>query len=298
MLCDVELQGGEAESIGIPCHRSVLSVHSRYFRTMFLTGMKESAQPIIQLHNISHPVLSQLIDFFYMTDIVVTEDSVQPILVAAAFLSIPAVEEACWKFMEDRLNASNCLMLYCFADSDAHKNLAVAAKAKAITLQHFADIAQGPDFLEVPKKTVGYALPANGLGFGGETDCSKMEQCTSRVTDLICCDSLCVAQGRRCTAGHRAVAASRFPATTLAVLGDAAIYCIRSHILNHRVIRPTYLGPQGSDDYLLACVNAFTDYSEKAPRPSGYLQALPGYTSQASSRYTARKSYCKKATKK
>ncbi|XP_055350386.1 kelch-like protein 17 isoform X4 [Paramacrobiotus metropolitanus] len=277
MLCDVELQGGEAESIGIPCHRSVLSVHSRYFRTMFLTGMKESAQPIIQLHNISHPVLSQLIDFFYMTDIVVTEDSVQPILVAAAFLSIPAVEEACWKFMEDRLNASNCLMLYCFADSDAHKNLAVAAKAKAITLQHFADIAQGPDFLEVPKKT---------------------------VTDLICCDSLCVAQGRRCTAGHRAVAASRFPATTLAVLGDAAIYCIRSHILNHRVcpseysIRPTYLGPQGSDDYLLACVNAFTDYSEKAPRPSGYLQALPGYTSQASSRYTARKSYCKKATKK
>ncbi|XP_055350387.1 kelch-like protein 17 isoform X5 [Paramacrobiotus metropolitanus] len=235
MLCDVELQGGEAESIGIPCHRSVLSVHSRYFRTMFLTGMKESAQPIIQLHNISHPVLSQLIDFFYMTDIVVTEDSVQPILVAAAFLSIPAVEEACWKFMEDRLNASNCLMLYCFADSDAHKNLAVAAKAKAITLQHFADIAQGPDFLEVPKKTVGYALPANGLGFGGETDCSKMEQCTSRVTDLICCDSLCVAQGRRCTAGHRAVAASRFPATTLAVLGDAAIYCIRSHILNHRV---------------------------------------------------------------
>ncbi|XP_055355141.1 kelch-like protein diablo [Paramacrobiotus metropolitanus] len=153
-FCDVELRGAEAQSPRVPCHRSVLSVHSVYFRTMFLSGMKESKQKVIQLHNIPHAVLSELIDYCYMADLLLTENNVQSLLIAAMFLDIVPVMDACWKFMEDHMHVKNCLMLYCFASSDAHKNSALADKAKELVLRHFMSISQGQDFLEVPKNTV------------------------------------------------------------------------------------------------------------------------------------------------
>ncbi|XP_055357294.1 kelch-like protein 4 [Paramacrobiotus metropolitanus] len=154
MFCDVELRGCEAESPRLPCHRSVLSVRSAYFRTMFLSGMKESTQKVIQLHNMSHTVLSQLNGYCYMEDVIVTESNMQSLLIAAAFLDIGTVVDACWEFMEKHIHAKNCLMLYCLADSDAHKNPALADKAKVYVLKHFADVSQGPEFLELPKTTV------------------------------------------------------------------------------------------------------------------------------------------------
>ncbi|XP_055331638.1 kelch repeat and BTB domain-containing protein 8-like [Paramacrobiotus metropolitanus] len=91
------------EYAGIPCHRSVLGVRSAYFRTMVLSGMKESTQPVIQLHNISHTDLSQLVDYCYMKDLLLTDSNVQSLLIAASFLSIDSVVDACWKFMDDHL---------------------------------------------------------------------------------------------------------------------------------------------------------------------------------------------------
>ncbi|XP_055331637.1 kelch-like protein 4 [Paramacrobiotus metropolitanus] len=145
-------------------------------------------------------------------------------------------------------------MLYCFADSDAHKNPELAARAKSFVLKHFMGISQEPEFLQLPKDS---------------------------VIDLIRCDDLYVPHEDDVLATvvrwlHHDFEQRR---------GEFW------EMLQH--IRQLYLSPQCSDQYLLACINAFMDYSgaENDPRPSEHLQALPGYTNEASSaRYTARKS--------
>ncbi|XP_055353036.1 kelch repeat and BTB domain-containing protein 12-like [Paramacrobiotus metropolitanus] len=153
-LCDVLLKGTEDGSFGIPCHRSILSAHSEYFRTMFLSGMKEARQEVIQLHNISRDILSKLVEYCYMADIPINGSNVQPMFIAAKFLNMTPVVDACWEYMEDHIDVRTCLTLYCFADSVAHKNSALAVKAKSLALKHFVALSQGAEFLEMPKYTV------------------------------------------------------------------------------------------------------------------------------------------------
>ncbi|XP_055353939.1 kelch-like protein 4 [Paramacrobiotus metropolitanus] len=254
ILCDVVLKGAEDGCLGIPCHRNILSLHSSYFRSMFLSGMKESTEKVIQMRNISTSDLSELVDYCYMADLLITESNVQSLLIAASFLDIPAVVKACWKFMEDHMHIKNCLMLYCFASAEAPKNPAMADAAKAFVVKHFVGISGEPEFLELPKNT---------------------------IIDLIRSDDLYV---------------TREDDVLLAVLRWL------HHDLGQRrkefweilrYIRSSYLGPQGSDDYLLACINAFIDYSgaERRVHPSEYINALPGCINETFSRHAARKYY-------
>ncbi|XP_055349927.1 kelch-like protein 5 [Paramacrobiotus metropolitanus] len=190
-----------------------------------------------------------------MADLRVTESNVQSMLIAAAFLDIATVVDACWKFMDDHIDVSNCLMLYCFADSDAHKNPTLANKAKTLVLKHFVSISKGQEFLQVAKNT---------------------------VLDLIRSDDLW---------------ATREEDVLLAVMRWL------HHDLEQRRgefweilqnIRLSYLGPQGLDDYLVACINAVTDYSggNKAMRQAEYLKTLPGSDSHViTSRRTPRKAF-------
>ncbi|XP_055331634.1 kelch-like protein 12 [Paramacrobiotus metropolitanus] len=254
-FCDVELRGAEAQSTGIPCHRSVLSVNSTYFRNMFLSGMKESTQKVIHLQNISHTVLSQLIDYCYMTEISLTESNVQSLLTAASFLDIGTFVGACWEFMERRMDIKNCLMLYCFADSDAHKNPALADKAKAVVFKHFVGISEGTEFLELPKNV---------------------------VIDLIRCDALYVRWEDEV-----------FDAVIRWLHHDFEHRrCQAWEMLQY--IRASYLRPPCHDEYMQASIKAFVDYSgtENAVCLSENLNVLPGYISEvSSSRYIARTSY-------
>ncbi|XP_055331636.1 kelch-like protein 5 [Paramacrobiotus metropolitanus] len=254
-LCDVELRGCETESSGIPCHRNALSEHSAYFRNMFLSGMKESTEQVIQLQNISCSVLSVLVDYCYTTDIHVNESNVEPLLIAASFLSMDSVLDISWQFLEDRMQVSNCMTLYSLAESDAHKNPVLAGKARAFISKHFVGVSHGPELLEAPKNT---------------------------IIELIRSDALCVPRE-----------------------DDVLVAVVRwlQHDFEQRrrefweilqYIRTKYLGPQASDDYLLACINAVRDYSgaEEALHRSEQLKVLPGHITEASSfRHTARKSY-------
>ncbi|XP_055348232.1 kelch-like protein diablo [Paramacrobiotus metropolitanus] len=222
---------------------------------MFLSGSEESKQEVVYLQNISSNVLSQLIDYCYMTEVFITEGNVQPLLIAALFLDIVPVVAACWQFLEDHMDVNNCLQLYSFANSEAHNNPALAIKAKALVLKHFVGITQGAKFLEIPKEMVIELIRSDDLHVQREDD----------VFSAV-------------VRWHH----HDFPQRR----------CQFWEIL--QFIRPLHLSAQGSDDYLLACFNSIKDYSAggEAVRPSDHLKALPGYDSQASSlRRIPRKSY-------
>ncbi|XP_055355152.1 kelch-like protein 17 [Paramacrobiotus metropolitanus] len=222
---------------------------------MFLSGMKESTQEVIQLRNISHTILSELIDYCYMEDILLTDSNVQSLLIAASFLDIVTIVDACCKFMENRIDVQNCLMVYCFADSAGQKNAALARQAKALILQCFVSVSQQPEFLEVPDEKVIDIIRSDDL----QVPCE--DQVLLAVIRWLQHDPV----QRRCKFWE-------------------ILQCVR----------PTYLSPRCSNDYLLACINAFKDCAggEALLRQSDYLQVLPGCDAGVlSSRSVARKSY-------
>ncbi|XP_055344384.1 kelch-like protein 3 [Paramacrobiotus metropolitanus] len=160
-LCDVVMKGAEDLSDGIPCHRNVLSAHSSYFLTMFTSGLKESSESSVQLHNISTSTLKALIDYAYTLEIKIDADNVQSILLAALFLDIVPVANLCWDFVEKHMDVSSSLMIHCLADR--HSNARVAAKAKAMVLSYFLQISRSADFLLIDTQKLTELIASDDL---------------------------------------------------------------------------------------------------------------------------------------
>ena len=79
---DVGLKVGEEV---FSAHRIVLAVSSDYFHAMFAHGMKESNQEVIELkdESISTAALKIVLDSIYSGDLLVTDETVFDVLVAA-----------------------------------------------------------------------------------------------------------------------------------------------------------------------------------------------------------------------
>ena len=91
---DVHLKVGEEV---FTAHRIVLAASSDYFHAMFSHGMKESNQEVIELkdENISAAALKIVLDSIYSGDILVNDENVFDILVAADHLQVTSVVQCC-----------------------------------------------------------------------------------------------------------------------------------------------------------------------------------------------------------
>ncbi|XP_055347663.1 kelch-like protein diablo [Paramacrobiotus metropolitanus] len=152
VLCDVVLKGAEESAVGIPCHRLVLSAQSSYFRTMFASDWKESAEKEIRLRNISSNTLQKLVDYAYTVMIPIDDGNVQPLLAAAIFFDFSPVATLCWNYLEEHMDVSSYLQVYSLAKM--HNNPRLAEKTKGFVLHHFVKIAQSAEFLLVDAATI------------------------------------------------------------------------------------------------------------------------------------------------
>ena len=87
---DVGLKVGEEV---FSAHRIVLAASSDYFHAMSAHGMKESNQEVIELkdESISTDALKIVLDSIYSGDLLVTEETVFDVLVAADHLQVTSV---------------------------------------------------------------------------------------------------------------------------------------------------------------------------------------------------------------
>ncbi|XP_055341971.1 kelch-like protein 3 [Paramacrobiotus metropolitanus] len=145
--CDVVLKGSEEASVGIPCHRIVLTVHSEYFRAAFTQEWKESTQQVYQLRNIDSQTLNELVEYAYTLNISLNGDNVEHILIAAQFLQIATVVRFCWDYVEKHLHLSNCLLVHALASNYHNPNVADAALG--FIRRHFLEFVEGHDFLQM-----------------------------------------------------------------------------------------------------------------------------------------------------
>ncbi|KAK1175723.1 kelch-like protein 2 isoform X1 [Acipenser oxyrinchus oxyrinchus] len=144
LLCDVTIV---AEDVEIAAHRVVLAACSPYFHAMFTGEMSESRAKRVRIKEMDGWTLGMLIDYVYTAEIQVTEENVQVLLPAASLLQLQDVKKSCCEFLESQLHSTNCLGIRAFADMHACTEL--LNRANTFAEQHFAEVVQSEEFLNL-----------------------------------------------------------------------------------------------------------------------------------------------------
>ncbi|KAG9479960.1 kelch-like protein 2 isoform X2 [Eleutherodactylus coqui] len=144
LLCDVTIV---AEDVEIAAHKVVLAACSPYFHAMFTGEMSESRAKRVRIKEVDGWTLKLLVDYVYTAEIKVTEENVQVLLPAASLLQLQDVRKTCCEFLESQLHPTNCLGIRAFADMHACTEL--LHQANTFAEQHFSDIVQGEEFLNL-----------------------------------------------------------------------------------------------------------------------------------------------------
>ncbi|XP_018019618.1 kelch-like protein 26 [Hyalella azteca] len=140
LLLDVTLI---AEGEEFQAHRLLLAACSDYFRAMFTDEMLERQQENIVLHGVSAVGLESALEYIYSGSLSLEPSTVQDVLDAASHLQLPAVQQACARYLQDHLDVDNCVDVASLAETYSLTQL--RAKAYAVMcsqLRRFSGTAE------------------------------------------------------------------------------------------------------------------------------------------------------------
>uniref|UniRef100_A0A8D2DU40 Kelch like family member 30 n=1 Tax=Sciurus vulgaris TaxID=55149 RepID=A0A8D2DU40_SCIVU len=157
-LADVTLLVGGQE---LPCHRSLLALSSPYFHAMFAGDFAESFSARVELQDMEPAVVGQLLDFVYTGRLTITQTNVEALTRTASRLHFPAVQKVCGRYLQQQLDATNCLGICEFGEQQGL--LGVAAKAWAFLRENFEAVAQEDEFLQLPRERLATCLASDLL---------------------------------------------------------------------------------------------------------------------------------------
>ncbi len=157
-LCDVELV---VDQSCFRAHRVVLAASSMYFRAMFCRQMAESGQRRVVMQGVEADALDSLIKFAYTCSLEINEDNAQSLLAASNFLQMLRAQEACCKFLQDRLDCSNCLDIADFAEFQSCNDLLEVALKFA--RQNFTEVSKNERFVHISFSRLKHFLSNNDL---------------------------------------------------------------------------------------------------------------------------------------
>ena len=189
-LCDVTLRVGSEH---FRAHRVVLAAASPYFRGMFCTRMRESDMTNIPIEGVKPSVMSSLIEFAYTSEIHVSEMNVCSLLPAATMFQMTDVIEACCTFLEQQLDANNCIGIGDFAQMHGCSDLYV--KARSFTYENFSDVSQHEEYLTLSAPQVKQVIKRDELNVRCESEVygaiirwvrSDMKTRAVKLEDLLC----------------------------------------------------------------------------------------------------------------
>ncbi|OUC40142.1 hypothetical protein D917_04335, partial [Trichinella nativa] len=99
------------------------------------SNMSEAVQGKIRIHGVAPDALKSLVNFMYTSEIAITAENVQYILIAADLLEMSEVTNCCCEFLKSQLNPSNCIGIQEFAEH--HSCIALSIFARVYCEQHF-----------------------------------------------------------------------------------------------------------------------------------------------------------------
>ncbi|EOD11141.1 hypothetical protein EMIHUDRAFT_214981 [Emiliania huxleyi CCMP1516] len=161
-LCDVTFT---VEGRSFSAHKLVLAAASAYVRAL-VDGPRfaDSSSDALTLDEMPAAAFELLLEWIYSGSCNAPLNLLQPLLLAAGRLQVPALEMAAAQ--AERLDATNCSDLWAFAERAALVDLAAAAKAFA--LNHFQEIAGDAAFLNLPRAQLEVLISSDDIALKEE----------------------------------------------------------------------------------------------------------------------------------
>ncbi|CAH8843515.1 unnamed protein product, partial [Trichobilharzia szidati] len=152
--------------VRIPAHRVILAAASDYFAAMFSNELKEATEQEIWIHEVDPYALKALINYIYTGHLDLREETVGDLLAAACFLQITEASQACERFLTKRLDATNCLSMSRL--SEQYGCHLLRKRSTKFVLEHFSDVSQQPDFLNLTFKELVTLVSSDRLRVSNE----------------------------------------------------------------------------------------------------------------------------------
>ena len=133
---------------------------------MFAGELEESKQHVVTIRDIPASIMEVLLDYCYTSTVEITEDNVQYLLPAAGILQLGWVKEVCCEFIKHQLDSTNCLGIRAFADT--HSCLELQEAADCYAQQHYLEVLETGEFLELSSEELGRLLESEDLNVQNE----------------------------------------------------------------------------------------------------------------------------------
>lgn len=124
----------------IPVHKNILCARSSYFRGMFTSGLKESAEHLITIKDVDKAMFKELLRYIYCGFIneQVLHDHTIEILAIADKFDVEGLRNKCESLLVQRVTKSNAASI--LQAADMYHALKLKKKVLAVVTEHFMEI--------------------------------------------------------------------------------------------------------------------------------------------------------------
>ncbi|KAM6951115.1 kelch-like protein 10 [Aplochiton taeniatus] len=158
-FCDVVIKVQEVE---FNAHKNILCSCSSYFRALFTSGWNKSEKRVYTIPGISPEMMRAIIEYAYTRSLSITEENVEPLLVAADQFCILGIVQTCCDFLESQLCLENCIGICNFADFySCHELRNRAFRFILHRFEKMVDVSQ--EFLEMTVAQLGEVIEKDEL---------------------------------------------------------------------------------------------------------------------------------------
>uniref|UniRef100_A0A8C3SW46 BTB domain-containing protein n=1 Tax=Chelydra serpentina TaxID=8475 RepID=A0A8C3SW46_CHESE len=148
-------------------HRLLMAAVSPYFQGIFTSSFKESQDGEVVLQDMASSIVQTILNYLYMGEISLTEESAQGLFVAASRLQVLPLLEICSRFLVKNVSIENCLVYYALAY--AHNNQALLGVSMNLITTNFGHLSkEDEDFLHLDLSTLVSIISLDGLMVASE----------------------------------------------------------------------------------------------------------------------------------
>nr|ASV63217.1 Klhl10 [Channa punctata] len=162
-LCDAIIKVDEVE---FQIHKIILCNCSPYFRALFTRWSTEDRK-VFSVSNLSSQMMDVIIQFAYTGSVMVTEDNVQDLLLAADMFSVMDVVQICSNFLSEQLCPEKCVGIWQFTKICLCPEL--QHKAYSYIIHHFREVVNQDKFLQLSMQELTDILDSDDLNVKQES---------------------------------------------------------------------------------------------------------------------------------
>ena len=154
-------------------HRKVLSEASAFFEKLLSSGMMESTEGVARLEMLTEPGLGAVLEFIYTGGVqMLDEDIALNLIEMADYLFIPQLKTFAERYSAQKLNLSNCILTYHFAERYQCEKL--ISDARELIHANFINVAKAEEFRNLSSEEVIKWISSDEIVVGAEEDVFKI----------------------------------------------------------------------------------------------------------------------------